>query len=112
MQTIDFEDFSKIQLRVGTVLRVEPFEKAKKPAYKVWVDLGEEIGVKKSSAQITKHYQREDLIGMQVVCVCNFQPRQIADFMSEILITGFQSEEGGIVLCTVERPVKNGKQLH
>ena len=112
MQTIDFKDFDKIELRTGTILRVEPFEKAKKPAYKIWVDLGEEIGVKKSSAQVTAHYSPEDLIGRQVVCVCNFAPRQIADFMSEILITGFSDDEGKIVLTSVERSVPNGAKLH
>ncbi|WP_192347361.1 tRNA-binding protein [Algoriphagus sp. Y33] len=112
MQTIDYKDFDKIELRVGTIVRVEPFEKARKPAYKIWVDLGKEIGVKKSSAQVTVHYHREDLIGRQVVCVCNFAPRQIADFMSEILITGFESSEEGIVLTSVERKVPNGAKLH
>ncbi|MDR7128405.1 tRNA-binding protein [Algoriphagus sp. 4150] len=109
---IDYKDFDKIELRVGTIVRAEPFEKARKPAYKIWVDLGEELGVKKSSAQVTTHYTPEDLIGKQVVCVCNFVPKQIADFMSEILITGFESEEGGIVLTTVEREVPNGAKLH
>ncbi|WP_310098551.1 tRNA-binding protein [Algoriphagus sp. 4150] len=112
MQMIDYKDFDKIELRVGTIVRAEPFEKARKPAYKIWVDLGEELGVKKSSAQVTTHYTPEDLIGKQVVCVCNFVPKQIADFMSEILITGFESEEGGIVLTTVEREVPNGAKLH
>lgn len=112
MQTIDYKDFDKIELRVGTVLRAEPFEKARKPAYKIWVDLGEEIGVKKSSAQVTAHYTPDDLIGRQVVCVCNLAPRQIADFMSEILVTGFSDVEGNIVLTSVERPVPNGARLH
>ncbi|MFC5626681.1 tRNA-binding protein [Algoriphagus winogradskyi] len=112
MQTIEFKDFDKIELRVGTILRVEQFEKAKKPAFKIWVDLGEQLGVKKSSAQVTVHYTPEDLIGRQVVCVCNFAPRQIADFMSEILITGFSDEEGNIVLTSVERQVPNGAKLH
>lgn len=112
MQTIDYEDFDKIELRVGTVIKVEPFEKARKPAYKIWIDLGEEIGVKKSSAQVTHFYQPDGLIGRQVICVCNLKPRQIADFMSEVLITGFDSSEGGIVLSSVERPVPNGAQLH
>ncbi|SFA73356.1 tRNA-binding protein [Algoriphagus aquimarinus] len=112
MQTIEYKEFDKIELRVGTILRAEPFEKARKPAYKIWVDLGDEIGVRKSSAQITVHYQPEDLIGRQVVCVCNFMPRQIADFMSEILITGFSDEEGNIILTSVERTVPNGALLH
>ena len=112
MQTIDFEDFNKIDLRVGTIVRVEKFEKARKPAYKIWIDLGEDLGTKKSSAQVTFYYQPEDLIGKQVICVCNFKPRQIADFMSEVLVTGFTSEAGGIVLSTAERPVPNGAKLH
>jgi len=77
MQTIVLEDFKKIDFRVGTVLRVEPFEKARKPAYQVWVDLGPELGIKKSSAQLTVHYQPEDLVGKQVLCVCNLAPRQV-----------------------------------
>lgn len=112
MQTIDYKDFDKIELRVGTIMKVERFEKAHKPAYKIWVDLGEELGLKKSSAQITFHYNPEDLIGRQVVCVCNLAPRQIADFMSEILVTGFSDQEGNIVLTSVERPVRNGMRLH
>lgn len=112
MQTIDYEDFNKIDIRVGTVIKVEPFEKARNPSYKVWVDLGPEIGIKKSSAQITHLYTSEGLIGKQVVCVCNLKPRQIADFMSEVLITGFESQEGGIVLTSVEREVPNGAKLH
>lgn len=112
MQTIDYEDFDKIDLRVGTVIKVEPFEKARKLSYKIWVDLGEEIGIKKSSAQVTHFYYPDDLIGKQVVCVCNLKPRQIADFMSEVLITGFQSSEGGIVLTSVERFIPNGARLH
>lgn len=112
MQTIDYKDFDKIEFRLGTILSVEVFKKARKPAYKIWVDLGEEIGIKKSSAQVTALYQPEDLIGRQVVCVLNFAPRQIADFMSEILITGFGDKDGNIVLTSVERAVPNGARLH
>lgn len=112
MQTIDIKDFNKIELRIGTIVRAEPFEKARKPAYKIWVDLGEEIGLKKSSAQVTFHYQPDDLIGRQVLCVCNFAPRQIADFMSEILITGFSDEQSNIVLSSAEKTVPNGARLH
>jgi tRNA-binding protein len=112
MQTIDYEDFHKIELRVGTVIKVEPFDKARKPSYKIWIDLGEEIGIKKSSAQITHFYHPDELVGRQVICVCNLKPRQIADFMSEVLVTGFESSEGGIVLTSVERSVPNGARLH
>lgn len=112
MQTIEYKEFDKIELRAGTIIRAEKFERARKPAYKIWVDLGETIGVKKSSAQVTVHYTPEDLVGRQVVCVCNFAPRQIADFMSEILITGFEDEEGAIVLTAVERPVPNGSKMY
>lgn len=112
MQTIDLEDFKKIDFRVGTVLRVEHFQKARKPAYQVWIDLGPEIGVKKSSAQLTVHYQPEELVGKQVLCICNLAPRQVADFMSEVLITGFSSASDGIWLATPDQPVPNGAVLH
>lgn len=112
MQTIDYKEFDKIQLIIGTIIRAEIFEKARKPAYKIWIDLGEEIGIKKSSAQITDHYQPDQLIGKQVICVCNFMPRQIADFMSEVLVTGFTAKDGGIMLATVDQPVPNGSKLH
>lgn len=112
MQTIDYEEFAKIDLRVGTILQVENFEKARKPAYKIWVDFGSELGIKKSSAQVTALYQKEDLIGRQVIAVVNFKPRQIADFMSEVLITGFSDKNGDIVLSSLERSVPNGSRLH
>lgn len=110
MQTIDFSDFQRIDIRIGTIIRVEYFEKAYKPAYKVWVDLGD-LGIKKSSAQITDYYSPESLIDRQVVCICNFKPKQIADFMSEVLITGFDSGEGKIALTGCDRNVPNGTKL-
>lgn len=111
MQTIDFSDFQRIDIRVGTIIRAENFDKARKPAYKVWVDLGE-LGVKKSSAQITQLYTPEELIGKQVICVCNFEPKQIADFMSEVLVTGFSDKMGNIVLASPDKLVPNGAKLH
>jgi tRNA-binding protein len=109
---ITFDDFMKVDIRVGTIVDVQPFEKAKKPAWKLWVDFGPEIGVKKSSAQITVHYTKERLIGRQVAAVVNFPPRQIADFMSEILVLGFSDADGAIVLLTPERNVPNGGRMH
>lgn len=111
MQTIDFTEFQRIDLRIGTIIRAENFTKTKKPAYKIWVDLGV-LGIKKSSAQITFHYQPEELVGKQVLCVCNFAPKQIADFMSEVLVTGFDDGTGQIILATVDKTVPNGSKLH
>ncbi|MGY6520829.1 MAG: tRNA-binding protein [Mongoliitalea sp.] len=111
MQTIDFSDFQRIELRVGTIERCEIFEKAKKPSFKLWINLGD-LGIKKSSAQITQIYKPKDLIGKQVLCVCNFPPKQIADFMSEVLVTGVNNEEGHVVLMTVDQQVPNGSRLY
>ena len=105
-----FDDFMKLDIRVGTIISAKVFEKARKPAYQLEVDLGEELGVKRSSAQITDHYIPEDLVGKQVLAVVNFPPRQIANFMSEILVLGTYSE-GGVVLITPDKPVKNGDKL-
>jgi tRNA-binding protein len=110
MQTIDFCDFQRIDLRIGTIIQVENFVKARKPAFKLWIDLGE-IGIKKSSAQITDFYAPEGLVGKQVLCVCNFPPKQVADFISEVLVTGFDDGSGKIVLSAVDKPVPNGSQL-
>mgnify|MGYP001559123672 FL=1 len=104
------EEFDKIDIRVGTVVKVEDFLQAKKPTYKLWIDFGE-FGIKKSSAQIVKLYGKEDLLGKQVICVTNFPPRQIANFMSEVLTTGFASGDGEIVLAVPERKVENGLKL-
>ncbi|MBU3896480.1 MAG: tRNA-binding protein [Nanoarchaeota archaeon] len=107
---ISWDDFQNIEIRVGTIIKVEPFLEARTPAYKVWVDFGE-LGVKKSSAQITKLYSQKELVGKQVICVINFKPKQIANFVSEILITGFVSENDEVILVQPERKVRNGLRL-
>ncbi len=112
MSEITFDDFLKVDIRVGTVIDVQPFEKARKPAWKLWVDFGSEIGVKKSSAQVTVHYEKEDLMGRQVAAVINFPPRQIADFMSEVLVLGFSDADDAIVLIGPERAVPDGGRMH
>jgi tRNA-binding protein len=105
-----FDEFLKLDIRVGEIIKAEVFEKAKKPAYKLWIDFGEEIGVKRSSAQITECYGSEELIGKQIMGVINFPPRQIADFISEVLVLGTYSEQG-VVLIQSERKVKKGDKM-
>ena len=105
-----FDDFMKLDIRVGTIVEAKVFEKAKKPAYQLMIDFGEEIGIKKSSAQITQQYSADELVGKQVLAVVNFPPRQIANFMSEVLVLGTYSE-GGVVLITPDKEVKNGDKL-
>lgn len=112
MELINWNDFEKVQLRIGQIVQVETFPEAKKPAFKVWVDLGEELGVKKSSAQITGHYTQESLLHKQVICVVNFPEKQIGPFLSQILITGFADKNGDIVLAVPDKPVPNGAKLH
>jgi tRNA-binding protein len=105
-----FDEFMKIEIRVGEITRAEVFEKARKPAFKLWVDFGSEIGIKQSSAQITECYKKEDLVGRQVLGVVNFPPRQIADFQSEVLVLGVYAQQG-VVLITPDQPVKKGDRL-
>ncbi|RWX79396.1 tRNA-binding protein [Neorhizobium lilium] len=110
-ETISFADFEKVDIRVGTIVEAQPFPEARKPAFKLKIDFGPEIGVKKSSAQITVHYTLDTLVGRQVLGVVNFPPRQIGPFRSEVLTLGFEDETGAIVLAAVEQPVPNGRKL-
>lgn len=112
MSQISYDDFQKVDIRVGTIIRAEAFPEARKPAIKVWVDFGEEVGVKKSSAQLTRHYQPEALIGRQVVAVVNFPPRQIGSFMSEILVLGVPDADNEVVLLGPGHIVPNGGRMY
>lgn len=111
MNTISWNQFEQVDLRIGTIEKVKEFSEAKKPAYKLVINFGEEIGNKKSSAQITDLYSKEDLIGKQVVGVVNFPPKQIGSFMSECLVTGFYRNDGEVVLAVPDQQVPNGKKL-
>ncbi len=112
MNELSFDDFLKVDIRVGTIVRAEPYPEARIPAYKLYVDFGPEIGEKKTSAQVTAHYALDDLIGRQVAAVVNFPPKQIGKFMSEILVLGFPDIEGEVVMIEPNRPVPNGGRLY
>lgn len=111
MDPIEFSDFLKVELRVGTVVEAAVFDEARKPAYKLRVDFGDDVGIRKSSAQITDHYTPESLVGRQVLAVVNFPPKQIGPMMSECLVTGVVDADGAVVLVTPDRPVPNGLKL-
>ena len=111
MAKITFDDFLKVDIRVGEVIRAELYPEARKPAIKLWIDFGSEIGEKRSSAQITNHYKPENLIGKQVMGVVNFPPRQIGKFMSEVLVLGLADEQGGIVLISPDQNVEKGERM-
>jgi tRNA-binding protein len=108
---IAFNDFLKVEIRAGTIVEVQPFPEARKPALKLTIDFGTDLGIKRSSAQIVEHYTPEGLLGRQVACVVNFQPRQIGKFMSEVLTLGFPDAAGHVVLISVDQPVPNGARL-
>lgn len=112
MTTITYEEFERVNLRSGTIVRAEAFPKAKKPAYKVWADFGDEIGVLQTSAQITQHYTPESLIGKQIVGCINLGEKNIAGFQSQFLLVGFSDQDGAIALITTDPNVPNGMKLH
>ncbi|OIQ45246.1 MAG: tRNA-binding protein [Roseobacter sp. MedPE-SW] len=112
MAEITFDDFMKVDIRVGEVIRAEPYPEARKPAIKIWIDFGAEIGEKKTSAQVTAHYTPETLIGKQVLAVVNFPPRQIGKFMSEVLVLGLPDDTGEIRLVGPDGPVPLGGRMH
>lgn len=112
METINYQDFEKVHLRTGTILTAEDFPEARKPAYKLTIDFGPDIGTKKSSAQITQNYSKEELIGKTVVAVTNFPPRQIGPFMSEVLVCGTEDKEGNITLLNFDHEVEKGKPIY
>ena len=111
METIDWNDFEKVELRVGTIVEVAEFPEARKPAYQLQIDFGDDIGVRKSSAQITDLYQKEELLGRQIVAVVNFPPKQIGPMRSQCLVTGFHREDGAVVLARPDIAVPNGAKL-
>ena len=112
MKAISFDDFLMVDIRVGTIIRAEDYPEARKPAFKLWVDFGPEIGERKTSAQITKNYNLNELVGRQVAAVVNFPPKQIGKFMSEILVLGFPDGDGEVVMIKPSRGVPNGGRLY
>ena len=111
MSHITWHDFEQVALHAGTITQVEPFPEARKPAYKLTIDFGAEIGIRRSSAQITHHYQMDDLIGKQILAVVNFAPKQIGSFMSQCLVTGYYQDDDSVVLVSPDLPVPNGAKL-
>lgn len=109
---ISFDDFQKVDIRVGTITRAEPYPKARKPAIKMWIDFGGDLGERKTSAQVTAHYNPDALVGKQVVAVVNFPPRQIGKFMSEVLVLGLPDPNGEVVLLTPDQSVPDGGRMH
>ena len=110
--TISYDDFARLDIRVGTILRTEDYPEARTPAFKMWINFGPEIGEKKTSAQITKHYTHARLVGRQVAAVVNFPPRQIGKFMSEVLVLGFPDAEGDVVMIAPDQKVPDGGKLY
>jgi len=108
---IEYPDFAKVDMRVGTVIDAKPFPEARKPAYRLWIDFGPSIGIKKTSAQITDHYQLEELMNRQVIAVVNFPPKQIGKFMSEVLVLGALNEDQSVILLQPETSLKNGSKI-
>ncbi len=111
MSTISWNDFEKIDIRSGTIIDVKDFSKAKKPAYQLWIDFGAELGIKKSSAQITSHYSKQELLNRTIVAVINFPPKQIADFISECLVLGVYDENNDVILLNADKAIKNGQRI-
>jgi tRNA-binding protein len=109
--TLSYDEFRRVDIRAGTVLRAEPFPEARRPALKLWIDFGPALGVRQSSAQVTAHYRPEALVGRQVAAVVNFPPKRIGPFLSEVLVLGFPDDEGEVVLVAPDRPVPNGARL-
>jgi len=112
LETLTFEEFQKVEIRIGTIVEVREFPEARRPAFKLWVDFGQEFGVRKTSAQITKNYEKRNLVGRQVAAVMNFPSKQIGNFMSEVLVLGLPDEAGEVVLVSVDKPVPNGGKLY